>query len=155
MSRLSRSFVASIFALATLTACGTSVTFRVLEPAAPSAGTANISITGNKIQIRVVLNLPIAQASVLAKTNVMLSTPLASNVDIGTTLEGTLDNELVVTSTADASTLLNAGVANNVTLKLLGSGDNPLRSVSGRELDQDSATDGNQDYETTFSLTPS
>lgn len=140
-----------LLGLSAMIGCQTERALRVFLPLPMQTDSTEFEIVGGKIRINLLFNRPVDLTSMIPGTNVILETPLDASANVTVSAGGTL-LEAVIETVADASTLLNPGVTNTVTLRLLGSGGSPIRSTSGLTLNQNPNGDPQQDYETSFAI---
>jgi hypothetical protein len=103
----------------------------------------------NQIEILVTFNAAIDRTTLVPGVNVILETELDPNADIDITA-GPTPRTIVITSEAPIDELLEFDPDGFFSLKLLGSGDAPIRSVRGTILDGDKDGKAGGDYTTRF-----
>ncbi|MFQ5806043.1 MAG: hypothetical protein ACE5I3_06305 [Phycisphaerae bacterium] len=125
--------------------------FRVIFPTAMQTTSQDYEIDNSKIKITVVFNKAVDMSSLVAGTNVILVTEKDANADINITA-GTTPADVVITSVDDYGDLLTFDPDGFFTLRLRGSGANPIESSDGDILDGDGDGAAGGDYQTSFAL---
>lgn len=152
MSRkVSRSLIGLCAGVVLLLIGGCPYTFTVLYPTAMQTTSQDFQLDNGKIVIRVTFSKPVDMSSLIAGTNVILVTETDPNANI-TITAGTTAADILITTVDDASDLLNFDPDGFFTLRLLGSGANPIKSSTGEVLDGDGDGTAGGNYETTFVL---
>ncbi len=135
--------------LATCLLGGCPTTFQVTFPTALQTTSQDFDLANGKIRIRVVFNKAVDMSSLDPGNNVILVAETTNNADI-TITAGSTGADIIITTVDDASSLLTYDPDGFFSLKLLGSGSNPIKSADGDVLDGDEDGTAGGDYETGF-----
>ena len=126
--------------------------FQVVSPQAMQTTSQDWELAGEKIRITVTFNKDVDRSSLVERTNVILVTErdLNASITIDPPVGSLPTNQITITSVHDASDLLIYDTDGFFSLRLLGSGANPIRSMEGDILDGDGNGTAGGEYETGF-----
>jgi hypothetical protein len=126
--------------------------FQVVSPQAMQTTSHEWQLVDGKIRITVTFNRNVDRSSLVEQTNVILVTErdLNASISIDPPVGSPPTNQITITSDDDASDLLIYDMDGFFSLRLLGSGSNPIRSIEGDILDGDGNGTAGGDYETGF-----
>jgi hypothetical protein len=141
-----------------LIACLTSLSvtagcaFQIEYPEGMQTRSLDYQVTdNNRMELLVIFNHRVDMTSLMPGTNIVLADENRRNVDFKL-IPGANARSIILTTTERIQDFAVGAPDAYLTLNMLGSGPNPVRSIAGQALDGDNSGRAGGNYETTFYL---